>query len=399
MFRIAALMTLVLLAGCSSREPASVTFPAPQVEAQIELQKEWQSRIGSGVGDAYLRLTPALLEDGLFVVSAEGILAKLEPESGRKIWRKKLKRDIIGGLGTGFGQLALGSANGELLLVDGDSGDIVWQRELSAQITTVPIVAAGEVIAQTVDGRLHCLNRETGDIRWQFDTEIPSLTLRGESNPQLVGQILLAGFANGKLMALDADNGALGWEQAVSVPKGRSELERLSDVDGDFVISGKTVFVAGFQGNLVAIDIPSGRVLWQRKFSTYLGIASALGQLILIDDESVIHALDARTGASLWQQENLKGRRLSSPAMYDRYIVVADQEGYLYWLDYADGEFLVRVKVGNKTYELALDKAKSLRTVTEPTDGIRVKPLIQGSVVYVQANSGELVAYRVVDSE
>jgi outer membrane protein assembly factor BamB len=164
-------------------------------------------------------------------------------------------------------------------------------------------------------------------------------------------------------------------------------------------VSDKVVYAITYQGALSAIDIPSGRILWSRPMSSYAGVSEYLRTLYTVDEDSVLYAMDAISGSDMWQQEHLKGRRLSAPTAYDSYVLVGDYEGYLYWLSYRDGSFMARVKVGVKSHRSARDRAGSLHNLTLSTEGLRVEPIVYDDVVYVQANSGELAAYKVVEEE
>lgn len=382
--------------GCSSKDEVVPPSPTPQFKSQITVKKVWTSRVGTGVGEVYLSLTPAVTERWVYAAALDGDVIKLDRETGRKVWSIDLDREVTGGVSAGYGVVALGTANGEILLLNEESGEIQLEKHVGGQVMSVPALTAELVIVQTTDGRLQAMNRESGNVVWLYDTSIPILTLRGESSPVVSGGATLAGFANGKLVAMDTNTGFVAWERAVGEPKGRSDLERLIDLDGRFWLAGKVVYAVTYQGNLVAIDVPSGRVLWKRAMSSYAGVAAALGNVYAVDQDSVLHAMDAIGGTDLWRQDKLKGRIVSAPTPYDRYVLVGDFSGYLYWMSQSDGEFLARVKVGVNRYQYANYKAASLRRVTDPADGIRVEPVVYDDTVYVQGNSGEVAAYRVV---
>lgn len=392
------LLTPLLFLGCGKNSDVVAPSPAPQFQSQIDIETVWTARVGEGVGDVFLSLKPAVTERWVYAAALPGQVKKFDRESGKVMWSINLKREITGGVTAGYGVVALGTANGELLLLSEETGELLLEKTVSGQVMSSPALTADLVIVQTTDGRLHALDRNDGSLVWLFDTSIPILTLRGESSPVVAGQATLAGFANGKLVALDTASGAVGWERAVGESSGRSDLERIIDLDGRFWVSGKVVYAATYQGRLVAIDIPSGRVLWQRPLSSYAGVTEFLGKVYLVDEDSVVHAMDAVSGTDLWQNLELKGRAVSTPTAYDRYLLVGDFNGYLYWLSASDGEFLARVKVGLNRYQRAPSKAASLRRVTDPADGIRVQPVVLDDTVYIQGNSGELAVYRVVNS-
>lgn len=389
----------VVLMACSSNDNVIPPSPVPQIKSEIEVEKLWELQVGDGVGENYLSLKPAVTSRWVFAVSGEGVLVKLDRLTGKRQWKQNLERRITGGIAAGYGMLALGTANGELLVLDEESGELLWEKRLSGQIMSTPAFGSNRVVAQTIDGRLHGLNREDGASAWVFDTIIPVLTLRGESSPVVNGEVTLAGFANGKLVALETETGAVGWDHLIGESQGRSELERLIDLDGRFWVSDKVVYAVTYQGSLAAIDIPTGRVLWNRTLSSYAGVSEYLSRLYAVDENSVVMAMDTISGSDIWEQDKLKGRRLSAPTAYDDYVLVGDYEGFLYWLSYQDGRFLARVKVGVKKHKAARDRVQSLHHLVHATDGLRVEPVVYEEVIYVQANSGELAAYKVVEEE
>jgi outer membrane protein assembly factor BamB len=181
-------------------------------------------------------------------------------------------------------------------------------------------------------------------------------------------------MAGGRLLALRVDNGGLIWEANVSVPAGRSELERLADIDGDPIVFGGGVFVATYQGEVAAIEERSGQVAWRRKMSVYSRMGADRQGLYVSDEDGVVWGLDIRNGNARWSQEALKYRKLSSVAVVDGLVVVGDFEGYLHWLDREDGSMLARTRVGRDPI----------------TTGIQV---VDG-MLYVQGDGGALAVVR-----
>lgn len=393
------LLLPLLLLACSDDENIIPPSPLPQFKAQIDIKKLWTARIGAGVDEAYLSLKPAITERWAYAASAAGLVFKLDRLTGEQLWMVDLERNITGGVGAAYGMVAVGTDNGEIVVLNEEDGSILWEKALGGQIMSVPAFGSNRLVVQTIDGRLHGLDRNDGSTVWLFDTSIPILTLRGESSPVIMGGATLAGFANGKLVALDSETGFVAWERLIGESRGRSELERLIDLDGRFWVSSKVVYAVTFQGGLAAIDIPSGRVLWTKPMSSYAGVSEFLSQLYVVDEDSVLYAKDSVSGTDIWQQDQLKGRGLSAPTAYDRYVLVGDYEGFLYWLSYRDGSFLARAKVGVKRYQHANPKAQSLRRVTDAADGLRVEPIVYDDTVYIQGNSGELAAYKVIEEK
>ncbi len=371
------LIVIALMLGACSDDDVLPPSPLPDFDEEIQVEELWSVDVDDGVDDHYLLLTPAITERWAYAASYDGEVVKLNREDGEEVWEIETEHKITGGVGAGYGVVVYGTDNGEAVALSEENGSEIWKVELSGQILATPAVGASRVVVQTMDGRMHALNRETGKKEWLYDTPIPNLTLRGSSSPIIVGEVTLAGFANGRLVAVKTENGGVGWEYPVSEPQGRSELERLVDLDGRFWVARNVVYAATYQGKLAAIDIPSGRLLWQKPFSTYAGVSEKLDRVYVVDQDSVIKVLDAVSGAEVWTTDLFKGRRLSAITPVGVNAVVGDFEGYLHWLHYRDGRIQARVRVDR--------------------DGLRAPPIVKDNVVYVQGNSGELAAYKVIE--
>ncbi|HVK98363.1 MAG TPA: outer membrane protein assembly factor BamB, partial [Dongiaceae bacterium] len=394
------LLVPFVLAACSNDDDEVVPpSPLPIFKSQIQVKKLWTVNVGDGVDEVYLNLKPAVTERWVFAASTDGTVVKVDREEGDVEWELETERHITGGVSAGYGLVAFGTGDGEVVVLNEEDGSTLWSKKLDGQIMAAPAIASDRVLVQTLNGRLHGLKREDGAVAWLYDTSIPILTLRGESSPVALGDITLAGFANGKLAALDTNSGFVGWERTIGQSEGRSELERLIDLDGRFWVSGKTVYAVTYQGNAAAIDIPSGRLLWQRKMSSYSGVSEFLSQLYVVDDDGKIAALDSVSGSDLWAQEGLRGRRLSAPTAYDRYVVVGDFAGYLHWLSYTDGSFQARVKVSTRPLQTPNAKLGQAPRKTSGEDGLRAEPVVYQDIVYVQGNGGAVAAYQVINKE
>lgn len=389
-----------MLMACSNDDDSVIPpSPLPQFKSTAKVKKVWAVSVGKGDEDAFQTLKPAVTERWVFAAARNGVVVKIDRETGERIWRIETEKTITGGVGAGYGLVVVGTGNGDVLVLNEEDGTLLWEKALGGQIMAAPAVGPDRVIVQSIDGRLHGLARNDGAVAWLFDTSIPILTLRGESSPVVIGGATLAGFANGKLAALDTNTGFVAWERVIGESKGRSELERLNDLDGRFWVSGKTVYAVTYQGNVAALDIPSGRLLWQRKLSSFAGVSEFLSQLYVVDDESVIHAMESLSGTDLWQQDIFRGRGLSAPTAYDRYLVVGDFEGYLHWLSYKDGSLVARVKVGVQRRPKPGAKVGTVVRKPSMDEGLRAEQVVYNDVVYVQANSGELAAYEIVKPE
>jgi outer membrane protein assembly factor BamB len=374
---------LALLPGCSAFSAKdNADPPAELVEFTPELKVEtlWDLSLAD-TDQRFLSLRPIMRGDRLYIADPDGRVMALDAVSGKHLWKQHTDTPLSGGPGVAGGLVVLGTADGELLALDRESGETRWRRNISSEVLSVPAGASGLVVVRTVDGRVEGLQAGTGETRWSFHRSVPVLTLRGNGSPLINDSRVIVGFASGKLASLSLETGNLVWETTVSTPSGRTELERIIDLDADPVLVEGVIFVVGYQGSVAAVSESTGVVLWKRDFSSHAGLDADWRQIYLTDGEDHVWSLDASNGATLWQQQALHARKLSAPAIAGDYILVGDREGYLHWLAQYDGRMLARTKVGS--------------------DGIRIKPLVVDGMVYVLDDGGRLAALKAepVDSD
>lgn len=379
------LISLLLLAGCGSMDPLKLLEDEPNIDppaelvelkSRISVKKLWSTSIGSGSESDRVKLVPFIEGGRVYVANREGYVKALDSSSGRVIWSvEKEGLEISGGPGAGEGLVLVGTSNGEVLALSQENGSEVWRSRVSSEVLSVPKAALGMVVVHTVDGKLYALNVSDGKIAWMYDRSIPVLTLHGNSSPVISGSKVICGFANGKLIAFDIESGQQYWEATIAVPTGRSELERIVDIDGDPVVQSGMVYVATYQGQLAAVDERTGEVAWRRKLSSYAGLGADYEYLYVSDDEDNVWAIDPNNSSSMWKQAKLNYRKLTAPAVLGKYIVVGDFEGYLHWLSPEDGSMLARSRVGSSP--------------------ISTPPVIDGNVAYVLGDGGELAAITV----
>ncbi len=384
MHRLYALTLLVpLLAGCGTFadptswfDSADVVKPSPllDLENQVQPRTLWTRDVGSGTDEQWLNLRPHVLGGTVFVADSEGEVQALAAENGSRRWSVDLEVPVSGGPGAGEGLILVGTSDAEVIALDPGSGEERWRVRVSSEVLSVPAAAQGVVVVHTVDGKLFGLETTNGNTRWTYEREVPVLTLRGTGSPVISGGAAFVGMAGGKLIALRIDNGNLLWDLDVTVPSGRSELERLADIDGDPIVIGGGVFVATYQGDVAAIEQRSGRLAWRRKISAYSGLAADRQGLYVADADGLVWGLDLRTGSARWSQDALKNRKLSNVAVLQGLVVVGDFEGYLHWMDNTDGRLIARTRVGSD----------SITTGLQVVDG----------VLYVQGDGGELAAVK-----
>lgn len=376
--RMLCLLLLVVLAtGCTSwLENSEVGRPAdlPDIDEPIALDVVWTRDIGAGSGDQRLGLRPWVDATRTYVADGDGRVLALDTDNGDILWSIETGDPLSGGPGFGEELVLVGSTEAEVLALDAATGELRWRTRVSSEVLSTPAAALGTVVVHTLDGKITGLDAATGTERWRYERNIPVLTLRGSGSPIVDGSVVYCGLAGGKLVALDVTDGVPVWEASVTVPRGRSELERLADIDGDPVIYSGVIYVATFQGDVAAVGQGTGNVLWRRSLSSYNGLGADWRQAYVTDAEGLVWALDGDTGAARWRQEALRNRRLSAPGILDDFVVLGDLEGYVHWLSADDGRFLGRMRVGS--------------------DPISAPPQVLDGVVYILGDGGELAAAR-----
>lgn len=345
------LTTLLGLGGCSlfaDKEDVEPPAELTKYEQRVTLVKQWERDLGAGADGQFVRLMPAFLGEQVFVADRKGRVWALTAADGTVLWETQTKTRISAAAGVGEGLVLVGSSDAEVLALDRNDGSLQWRSSVPSEVLSVPQVERGVVVVQTVDGTITGLQADSGERLWVYDRSVPALTLRGTGTPVVGGGLAISGFASGKLAALVVEQGRVLWETAVAVPRGRSELERMVDLDADPLIFGDSVYAVTFQGKVAAVDIPSGQTQWTRDMSSHAGIGVDFSHLYVSDEQSHVWALNRRNGATLWKQDALHLRALRAPVAFGDYVVVGDFAGYVHLLSRFDGELLGRVRIDSK---------------------------------------------------
>jgi outer membrane protein assembly factor BamB len=375
---LAPLSIALLLAGCSyipwlnrEEDPRPPT-PLAELTPALTVTSLWSREAGKGTAGRRLALAPALSGGRLFVADGRGRVIALSPTDGRTLWERETGLPLSGGPGTDGTRLVIGSTSGEMIALAAADGAELWRAPIDGEVLSVPRIADDLVVIHTLDDSVYGLELATGAERWRYSYPPPVLTLRGSSSPAIVGGSAIVGLSAGRLVNLELASGVPLWEVTVSPPSGRSELERIADIDADPIVVGDTVFVAAYNGDLAAVDVASGSVLWRRTLSAHAGLTAAGGVLFVTDADDQVWAAEPSDGAGIWKQEQLRWRRLSAPAVTGDLVAVGDLDGYVHWLDRRDGRILARTRVGKGP--------------------IRAQPLAADGRLYVLGDDGTLAA-------
>lgn len=340
--RALALAMLIALGGCSILGDSKSTGPKPAQLQDLPTAAAgrviWASTIGSS-GDYVL--TPAVAGDSVYVAAADGSLARLELATGRQQWRIAVGQKISS-VGAAKQLVLVGTPRGELLAF-GPDGAPLWKQSMTSEVMGSPQVDDNLVVVRSADGRVVGLDAASGKRKWDYQRQLPSLVVRASAGIVAKGGAVFAGFAGGKLLALNAANGQAGWEASVAQPKGATELERIADITSNPVLDRRQICAVAYQGKLACIDPNNGNSQWSRDISSLSGLEMDTKAIYVADDRGAVHALDKQTGASLWKQDKLFLRSLSTPAAQDNTVAVGDFQGVVHFLAKDDGRFVSRV--------------------------------------------------------
>ena len=360
--------------GSDNAEPPKELQP---LEPTVNMTVLWSNQIGKGSLGRILNLMPAVTGTTVYAADHKGLIVAVDRANGDTQWSKETGLEVASGPVVAGDKLLFGTSNAELVAISLADGALLWKTALTSEMMSLPRVSHNIVVARTSDGRIAGFDLGHGGIKWSHERTLPPLSIRSQGSPTIHGDLVLDGFGAGKLTALNVQDGHLVWEVTAVVPRGRSEVERMVELDAEPIVQGDVAYATGFQGGLTAVDITNGSILWHQK-TAYSSHATALSRksLFITDTSSDIWSMDITNGADQWKQDILHQRRLTVPARVKDYLVVGDFEGYLHLLRADNGSLVGRL-------DLSSD------------DPIVATPLVYDDVLYVLTSEGHLAAIRV----
>lgn len=386
---IASVLMLVVLAGCSSKKEKLVL---PSVNNQFQPVLAWDHTAADGVQHFDSSLRPLILDGKLYAASRTGLITAFELENGKRVWTYDTRRDSVigfwrllsnrsnttarvsGGLSHGFGHLLFGTENGEVIALDPATGERRWTSKVPGEVLAAPAAGDGMIVVNTGSGFIVALNPADGSRRWAYEQELPALTIRGVAEPTIVPGGVVFGSGSGKVGVLISEHGLPAWEEQIATPQGATDLARLVDVDARPLVVGNTVYAIAYNGELVALELNSGRTLWKRDYASFRNMALADTVLYIVDSVGRVHAIDRRNGQELWSQTALERHFLTAPTVFGEYLVFGDSKGHLHWLDRRSGDMVARHQFHRS--------------------GMYAAPVSNGEFLVLQSRNGELVVLR-----
>jgi outer membrane protein assembly factor BamB len=381
------LVSVTLLSGCSwfnSEEDVVTMSPLPKVDDQFTPTKVWSTSVGDGIGDYYSHLSPAWADGTVYAADRFGVVKSIDVDSGKENWKVSLADKggllssdksamLSGGLTVADGHVYVGSENATVYAISIQDGAVAWKTSVAGEALSRPVVSDGVVLIHTGTGLLQALSESDGSIQWTTNLDKPSLSLRGESAPAVAFGAAIVGGDNGRVSAVLLKNGQMIWQQRISQPTGTTEVARLSDVSMTPVIANNVVYALAYNGNLVAMDLRSGQIIWKQDIGSSHNMIVDGSYIYLVDKTDRVMALSVRDGSVLWRQTELLYRNLTTPVIYNGYIVVGDAEGYLHWMNSDDGHFVVQQKVDSS--------------------GFLSAPIVASDKLVIQAKNGKVYSF------
>ncbi|PXZ06763.1 outer membrane protein assembly factor BamB [Gilliamella apicola] len=372
------------LVGCSlfgKEEEIVQVSPSPTVNNQFSIQQVWRNST-AGNTHIYSLLGPINYENAVYVASRSGQVKAVDLSNGHTIWDKNLSQSTLfssktalfsGGVSADDKYVYIGSERAVVYALDRNDGNVIWEKPVRGEVLARPVSSADKLIIHTANGNLQALNRNTGADEWDVMLEVPPLSLRGNSTPTIAHGAAIFGDDTGHVNAYYINNGQLIWQQRISQPSGSTEIAKLNDVDSTPVIEGNLAYAIGYNGNVVALDLSNGQIVWRKEMGSTHSFVVDSQQLFVVDQNDNVRAVSKNGGAILWTQAGLLHRQLTDPVIHENYIVVGDFEGYLYWLDKDNGEIVAKTQVSSS--------------------GLISKPLVVDNKIVVQAKNGDIYAF------
>ncbi len=357
------LLSVTLLSGCSlfnGEEDVVKMSPLPTVENQFTPTTAWSTSVGNGIGDFYSNLHPALASGVVYAADRHGTVKAVSESDGKEVWSVNLAEKsgwfstspalLSGGVTVSGAHVYVGSEKAKVYALNTSDGSEAWTTQVAGEALSRPVVSDGLVLIHTSNGQLQALDEGTGVIKWTVNLDMPSLSLRGESAPATAFGAAIVGGDNGRVSAVLMQQGQLIWQQRISQATGPTEIDRLSDVDTTPVIVNGVAYALAYNGNLTALDLRSGQIMWKRELGSVSDFIVDGNRIYMIDQNDRVLALTTDGGVTLWTQSDLLHRNLTSPVLYNGYIVTGDSEGYMHWINVEDGHFVAQQKVDSSGF-------------------------------------------------
>jgi outer membrane protein assembly factor BamB len=368
-------LALCLLAACSKNKNPEQPAKLAPIRATLRVKHLWSASVADR-GAKRLRLGLGLAVDGnrVFASGYRGEVAAFDLRTGERLWRTKTRLPLGGGPAARGNLVVVGATDGHVTALNAADGKPLWTVLINGAVIAAPAISDNVIAVRSVDGKLRGLSPTDGHELWEASQDVPQLSLRGTSSPVIVGDLIICGFDNGKVLAVNAGDGSQAWIATVSAPHGRTDIQRLADVDGPVYVAGKDIYAVGYHGNVTMLALETGQTWWSHEASSYRGLAMDADAVYMSTADGQVVALNRGNGAVIWRQPALAYRGLTTVAVSDDAVITADFQGYVHFLDRHTGAFIARERDGR----LRISNA----------------PITEGNEVVVINDGGRISAYR-----
>lgn len=375
-------LAVMLLSGCTTvddymlgKDNTPAPVPLTPIKDKVKVEQKWSVPVSPSKNTSYLKLQPVIQGNTIYTAEASGTIQAVNRGNGQILWTRKLDNALVSGPTVANGYVAFGTEGSKIIVVKQADGADAWQASVSGEVLSKPVIANATLLAKTIDGNLYAFNVNNGDKLWVSDHGAPGLVLKASSSPVIVqNQIALVGYSDGKMDAVDIKTGRVLWQRSIAFASGASDVERLVDIDADPIVEGDKVLLGSYQGYVGALSLNDGQFIWRKQASIYKNMVVRGNALYLTDSDDVIWSINKTTGRVNWKQDALKARGLTEPVIAGDRLLIGDKTGFLHVLSANTGEFLSRTNVGGT---------------------INVAPSVAAQDVYVVTTNGKLSRFSI----
>lgn len=367
-----------LLIACSGGSLPKPT-PLSDYTQTASTQAIWRVSANDGNNGLHLKQQPVISNNIIYSAGNNGYISAINAESGDFLWKLEYPTlPFSSALAANNNAVFVGTNQAQVVKLDKNTGKLIWEQTVPSSVMAAPIANDNYVFVKTIDDGITTLNANNGKPVWNQQQPQPSLTLRDAGNPLLAGNNLYVGFATGAIVNFAPSNGTIKWNKQITAAQGKTDVERMVDIDATPIIENGTMYIAAYQTQITAVNLSTQAETWHYNVSNYNDLAIDNNNIYITDATGNVIALDKFTGMVQWKQEGLQYRYLTAPLSLDNnnLIAIGDAEGYLHLLNKKDGSFAGRVRVDS--------------------DGISATPMLASNgFVIVLSNDGDLYAYTI----
>ena len=353
------------------------------------LVQAWKAKIGEGGGYREKIMAVPVIADGrVYTMDSDGAVSAFLATDGSRLWRTETKAkddestNVGGGIGFDSGMLFASTGRAEVMAIDPATGKIGWRKPLPTAARAAPTIADGTLYVPTLDNQVFAIDIKDGSRRWAYQSNLVSMTVLGLPSPAVANGLVIEGFSGGDLTALGTVTGGVSWGDSLASAAGRNSLVDLSAIRGMPVVAGNQVIAVSLGGVLLALDLRSGRRLWDREVASADTPCVAGDWAFILSTDQVVAAVNRNDGHVAWATQ------------LDQYENMVKQKDAILWT----GPVLAgdRLLLGgtNKQALAVSPYTGKILGAQELSAKASYAPVIAGGTVYIVSDDGTMIALR-----